>query len=138
MRSAIAAPNSTSSTLTNSVEPVVALYFKTINTESFQAASQLFAIDGMLQPPFEEKIAGREAIAAYLEKEAKGFTLQPEHGSWQLLNDGNTDYQILGRVQTPWFSVNVGWQFLLTPNSEIAFVKVKLLASLQELAKLRR
>jgi hypothetical protein len=145
MHSAIAKPATPSfvasrseSEIADVVDPVILLYFKAINTESFVGASHLFSVDGVLQPPFEEAVIGREAIATYLEKEAKGFILQPERGSAQRLENGNTEYQLTGKVQTPWFTVNVGWQFILTPSSAIALVKVNLLASLQELANLRQ
>jgi hypothetical protein len=145
MHSAIAKPATPSfvasrseSEIADVVDPVILLYFKAINTESFIGASHLFSVNGVLQPPFEEAVIGREAIATYLEKEAKGFILQPERGSVQRLENNNTEYQLTGKVQTPWFTVNVGWQFILTPSSAIALVKVNLLASLQELANLRQ
>ena len=119
-------------------EPTIAKYFEAVNAGEFQTAAALFAVDGSLQAPFEQPIVGAEAIAAYLEAEAKGFELQPQQVTVQALEDSHTEYQVGGRVQTPLFSVNVGWRFLLNPHKEISFVRVKLLASLEELSKLRR
>lgn len=118
-------------------EPVVLQYFHALNEGQFATVSLLFAVDGVLEPPFEERIVGQAAIAAYLEREAKGFVLQPQTGTVQRLDNGCTEFEILGKVQTPWFSVNVSWQMILSPTQEIFLVKVKLLASLKELLPLR-
>ena len=119
-------------------QPTLSNYFATLNAEEFQATAALFAEDGVLQPPFVTAIVGREAIATYLEAEAKGFVLHPQQVTVHPLDDGCTEFQVGGRVQTPLFSVNVGWRFVLNPQQEICFVRVKLLASLEELFKLRR
>ena len=118
-------------------ETVVLQYFSALNAGQFHSVSQLFALDGELQPPFEEMVIGRAAIAAYLEREAKGFLLQPQQGSSTRLDNGCTEFAIVGQVQTPWFSVNVSWTFILSPTQDIFLVKVKLLASLQELLPLK-
>lgn len=118
--------------------PVISQYFETLNAGAFEATRQLFAADGVLQPPFEAPIVGPEAIAAYLEAEAKGFILQPQQATKDLLEDGGTEFQVVGRVQTPVFSVNVAWLFILNPHQEILLAKIKLLASLQELVKFRQ
>ncbi len=118
--------------------PVILRYFETLNNGDFQATSQLFARDGALQPPFESDVIGPAAIAAYLEQEAKGFILEPQHGVSTLLDNGCTEFLIGGKVHTPWFSVNVSWLFILSPTQEIFITKVNLLASLQELIHLRR
>jgi hypothetical protein len=117
---------------------VILQYFETLNTGDFQATSQLFARDGALIPPFEPGVIGPAAIAAYLEQEAKGLTLEPQHGVSTLLDNGCTEFLISGKVHTPWFSVNVSWLFILSPTQEIFITKVRLLASLQELIHLRR
>lgn len=117
---------------------VILRYFETLNAGDFQATSQLFAKDGALQPPFEADVIGPEAIAAYLEQEAKGFILEPQHGVSSPVDNGCTEFLIGGKVHTPWFSVNVSWLFILSPTQEIFLTKVKLLASLQELIHLRR
>lgn len=118
-------------------DPVVLQYFAALNAGEFQRVSQLFAADGALQPPFDALVVGPAAIAAYLETEAPGFVLQPQVGSVQVLANGCTEFEIGGKVQTPWFSVNVSWRLILSPTSEIFLVRVKLLASLQELLPLR-
>ncbi|WP_421657464.1 nuclear transport factor 2 family protein [Leptothermofonsia sp. ETS-13] len=119
-------------------EPVILRYFETLNSGAFQETSKLFATDGVLHPPFETEVVGREAIASYLEKEAKGLILQPKQGTSQILENGCTEYQIVGQVQTILFSVNVSWQFILSPWKELFVARIKLLASLQELVKLRK
>lgn len=118
--------------------PVILQYFETINEGQFQATSQLFASDGALQPPFEGDIVGPEAIATYLEQEAKGFILEPQHGVSTSIDESGTEVLIGGKVHTPWFSVNVSWLFILSPHQKILTAKIKLLASLQELIHLRR
>ncbi len=127
--------------LTNKIEgiyePAIEHYFETLNAGEFEATAALFAIDGMLYPPFEKPVVGREEIAAYLNREAHGINLQPKQGSAKVLENGCTEYQITGKVQTPLFSVNVAWLFILSPDQKIFVAKVNLLASLKELANLR-
>lgn len=113
-------------------------YFETLNSSNYEATSELFAIDGILQPPFEQPIVGRDAIAQYLNEEAKGITAHPKQGTVQTLDNGCTEFQIAGKVQTPLFSVNVSWQFVLSPNDELFLAKIKLIASPQELLGLRK
>jgi hypothetical protein len=117
-------------------QPVLLAYFATLNAGDFQATANLFAPAGVLQPPFEATIA-QPAIAAYLEQEAKGFVLQPQQGEVELQADGTTMVQIMGSVQTPLFTVNVGWQFVLDAEPKILLAKIKLLASMETLLKLR-
>jgi hypothetical protein len=112
-------------------------YFEALNAENFQAAAGLFASDGVLYPPFHEEIVGREAIADYLEEEAKGIKLFPIHYSTRLDPLGGIEHTVTGKVQTSLFHVNASWQILLSTGSEIQSVRVKLLASLVELMKLR-
>lgn len=118
-------------------EPVILHYFTALNAGEFERVSQLFAIDGVLKPPFEDMVVGPAAIAAYLDKEARGFRLEPRSGTATELENGCTEFEILGTVQTPWFGVNVAWTFILSPARAIFLVKVKLLASLKELLPLR-
>lgn len=112
-------------------------YFETFNRGEFEATSALFASDGVLQPPFEQGIVGRAAIATYLQKEATGFLAFPHQCVIQTLENGCTEYLVNGKVQTPLFTVNVSWQFVLSPWKEIFFARIKLLASLPELLKFR-
>jgi hypothetical protein len=64
--------------------------------------------------------------------------LSPRKGIAETLEDDQTQIQVTGKVQTPVFGVNVSWIFILSPEQEILFTKIKLLASPQELLNLRR
>ncbi|OKH23468.1 nuclear transport factor 2 [Hydrococcus rivularis NIES-593] len=119
-------------------EPVIVSYFETLNAGDFEATASLFAAEGALCPPFESPIVGREAIANYLKTEAQGLQLYPLEGIAEGLEDGLTEFQIQGKVQTPLFGVNVAWQFIVNAAKEILSVEVKLLASLEELVQMRR
>ncbi|EAW33868.1 nuclear transport factor 2 family protein [Lyngbya sp. PCC 8106] len=118
-------------------EPQVLRYFETLNAGDFQATAALFAEDGILEAPFEDHLHGQEAIATYLQAEAQGMQLKPQEGISQTLENGQQQVQVMGKVRTPLFWVNVAWQLILNPNGEIAVVTVKLLASLQELFNLQ-
>jgi hypothetical protein len=119
-------------------EPVVLRYFQTMNAGEYEATAALFAPTGAMHPPFEQPIEEQEAIAGYLQAEAKGMQLLPTKGVAETLEDDQIQIQVSGKVQTPLFSVNVAWIFILNSEQEIVYVKVKLLASPQELLKLRR
>ena len=119
-------------------EPVVLRYFQTMNAGDYQETAALFADMGAMHPPFEQPIEGQEAIATYLETEAKGMQLLPRQGIAEPLEDGQTQFQVTGKVQTPLFGVNVTWIFILNSEREIFYAKIKLLASPQELLGLRR
>ncbi len=108
-------------------------YFDTLNKHEFIVTSKLFAEQGCLNPPFEKTVCGRDAIAQYLEREAKGIEFCPEYG--QVIKSDNifTHYQIQGKVKTNQFTVNVNWLIQLNPTKEIILVEVKLVASLIEL-----
>jgi len=118
-------------------KPAVLRYFETLNAGDFEATANLFAEDGVLHAPFEEPIIGKSSIATYLKTEARGMQLEPQQGISQILEDGQIEVQVSGRVQTSAFGVNVGWLFLLNSQQEILAVTVKLLASPQELLNLR-
>ncbi|XGV95877.1 MAG: ketosteroid isomerase family protein [Leptolyngbya sp. BL-A-14] len=118
-------------------EATVLRYFETLNASNFQATGKLFAAEGMLQPPFEKPVVGAEAIVAYLQAEAKDLILQPRQGNSRLLEDGSTEITVTGKVQTPLFSVNVSWLFMLDHEHNLLLAKIKLLASPQELLSLR-
>lgn len=114
-------------------------YFQAMNAEDFQAAANLFALDGILYPPFHSEVVGREAIAQYLEEEAKGIRLFPAHcSSVQPCESGSTEHIVTGKVQTQLFYVNASWHISLNAGSEIQSMKIKLLASLGELMKLQQ
>ncbi|MBF2026201.1 MAG: nuclear transport factor 2 family protein [Oscillatoriales cyanobacterium C42_A2020_001] len=118
-------------------QPVVLQYFDSLNAGDFEATSRLFAVDGALQPPFENAVVGPEAIADYLKREARGFLLEPTQAVSTVLDDGCTEVEVVGKVQTPWFSVNVRWTFILSPTQQIFIAKINLLAALQDLLHLK-
>ncbi len=119
-------------------QSVVLRYFETMNARDYEATAALFAEMGVMHPPFEEAIQGSDAIASYLNAEAKGMQLFPTKGIAETLEDQQTQIQVTGKVQTPWFGVNVSWTFVLSPEEEILNARIKLLASPQELLSLRR
>ena len=120
-------------------------YFMRLNNGEFMETAQLFAEQGCLNPPFEKSILGKEAIARYLEKEAKGMKFCPERGEIltkvgladPLEHSDRTQYQIQGKVKTNFFTVNVSWSIELNAIKEIMAVDVKLLASIDELLSFR-
>jgi hypothetical protein len=118
-------------------KPTVLRYFETLNAGDFEATANLFAEDGVLHAPFEEPIIGSSSIATYLKTEARGMQLEPQQGVSEILEDGNVEVQVSGRVQTSAFGINVAWLFLLNPDQKLLSVTVKLLASPQELLNLR-
>jgi hypothetical protein len=118
-------------------KPTVLRYFETLNAGDFDATANLFAEDGVLHAPFEEPIIGSSSIATYLKTEARGMQLEPQQGVSQILEDGNVEVQVSGRVQTSAFGINVAWLFLLNSDQKLLSVTVKLLASPQELLNLR-
>ncbi len=119
-------------------EPVILRYFESMNAGQYEVTVSLFALEGAMHPPFETAIVGREAIAAYLDQEAKGMQLQPRQGIAQPLDDETVEVTVTGKVQTSLFGVNVNWIFVLNRASEILSARIKLIASPQELLNLRR
>lgn len=119
-------------------ESVVWRYFQTMNAADYEGTAALFAPTGVLHPPFEEPIEGKEAIATYLKAEAKGMQLFPREGIAEALEEDQIQIQVKGKVQTSLFGVNVAWIFILNPEREILYAQIKLLASPQELLNLRR
>ena len=119
-------------------EPVILGYFERLNAGDFEGTAALFAADGAMLPPFESPVVGPDAIAAYLQQEAQGMQLYPREGIQQTLEDGYIQFQVSGKVQTPVFGVNVSWVLVLNPQRQIFSATIKLLASAQELALLRR
>ncbi len=117
--------------------PTVLSYFEAMNSSAYDQVSDLFAIGGAMQPPFESQIVGRTAISQYLKQEARGIKADPQQGTVQRLENGDTEFIITGRVQTPIFGVNVSWQLILNSMDEILLAKVKLVASAKELLNLR-
>ena len=124
-------------------------YFETLNQGAFEKTAALFAQDGQMVPPFEQPIEGREAIARYLDAEARDMSLTPlecepiapsadQTDEATIDGDSLQHFLIRGKVQTPLLGVNVAWQFDLNAVEEITKVRIKLLASLQELIKFNR
>ncbi len=62
----------------------------------------------------------------------------PREGISETLEEGVIQFQVTGKAQTSWCGVNVLWQFVLNQQGEILYTKIKLLASPQELLKMRR
>ncbi|MBO3462645.1 nuclear transport factor 2 family protein [Aetokthonos hydrillicola Thurmond2011] len=125
-------------TIEGITEPTVVHYFDSLNTGEFQKAAALFAADGVMYPPFESGIVGSDAIADYLQREAKDLKACPRQGILESLELEQIQIQITGTVQTSWCSVNVNWLFILNDQKQIAHAKIKLIASPQELLSLKR
>jgi hypothetical protein len=114
-------------------EPTIHKYFTSLNRGEFVTAAELFAEQGCLNPPFERSVQGRSAIAQYLKNEAKGMRFCPEQGQILTQDSKQTHYQIQGKVETNWFTVNVSWSIQLNSMKELVAVEVSLLASLTDL-----
>lgn len=120
-----------------SAEPTVERYFESFNAGDFDTTAALFAADGQLQPPFESAIVGVDAIAQYLKAEAEGMQAYPQELAVEPSTDITRRVVVRGGVQAIVFKVNAAWIFDLNKNGEIQSVRVKLLASMQELLGLR-
>jgi hypothetical protein len=122
-------------------EPVIYEYFARLNNGKFIATAELFSEQGCLNPPFDKQLQGRSAIAQYLEKEAKGVRFFPEYGkivtsidtASNLEHGDRLQYQIQGKVEMNWFTVEVSWSIELNTFKEIMLVEVNLLTSLNDL-----
>jgi hypothetical protein len=119
-------------------EPVIYAYFERLNNGEFTATADLFAVQGCLNPPFDNQIQGRDAISKYLEKEAQGIIFAPADGEIIISDSTHTQYQIQGKVELNWFTVNISWSIDLNAAKEIILVDVKLLASLDDLLSFSR
>ena len=119
-------------------EPSVLRYFETLNAGEFEATAALFAVDGVMRPPFESDIVGTDAIADYLKQESQNIKAYPNTGIAETLENATIQVQVTGKAQTSWCSVNVLWLFILNEQRQISYTKIKLLASAQELLSLRR
>jgi hypothetical protein len=83
-------------------------------------------------------VVGPLDIARYLEQEAHNLIAKPRQITKQTLENGCTEYEVRGLAELSWFSVNVCWQFILSPWKEFFLTRVKLLATLQELLEIRQ
>jgi hypothetical protein len=119
-------------------ESTILDYFQTINEARFPDTASLFIENGQLIAPFTEPILGRRAIANYLEREAKGMQLKPQTGEMATIENDFSLVQIVGKAKTALFRVNVAWFFTLNGDRQIVNARIKLLASPQELLKLRQ
>ncbi|MEM9924194.1 MAG: ketosteroid isomerase family protein [Cyanobacteria bacterium P01_D01_bin.50] len=119
-------------------EPTIQQYFASLNESDYEKTASLFAENGVMHPPFESGIVGRDAILSYLNEEAIDIKVYPREGASEISEDKITQIQVVGKVKTPWFGVNVSWLFILNENRQILDVKIKLLASPQELLSLRQ
>ncbi|QLE41527.1 nuclear transport factor 2 family protein [Nostoc sp. C052] len=119
-------------------EATVLHYFETLNAGEFEATAALFAVDGVMRPPFESDIVGVDAIATYLKQEGQGVKAYPNSGIAETLENATIQIQIRGKAQTSWCSVNVLWLFILNQQHQISYTRIKLLASPKELISLRR
>jgi hypothetical protein len=127
-------------------EPVIYEYFTRLNNGEFIATAELFAEQGYLIPPFDKQLQGRETISQYLQKEAIGIRFLPERGeivtnvdpASNLEHGDRTQYQIQGKVEINWFTVNISWSMQLNATKEIMLVEVKLLASFEDLLSFSR
>jgi hypothetical protein len=129
--------NQAMESINNNCETVIDEYFLRLNKDDFAAVAELFSLQGLLCPPFEKTICGRDAIASYLESEAKGMTCLPKSRTVKSGSNGDILYQIEGNVKTSFFSVNVRWSIHLNSQKEITFLEVKLLNKLQDLVAFR-
>ena len=117
---------------------VIHNYFLTLNENKCEEFAALFSSDGVLVPPLESAIAGRDAICQYLQTtgiEVKAF---PQFGTVQPEENGITVYQISGNVKTSYFTVNVVWTIELNAEQQIISAKIKLLATLEDLLRFKR
>ena len=119
-------------------EPVIDEYFARLNNGEFIATAELFAEQGCLNPPFDNQIQGRDAIAQYLEEQARGIIFAPADGEILISDSDHTQYQIQGKVEMNWFTVNVSWSIDLNAAKEIMLVEVKLLTALDDLLSFSR
>ncbi|MCC5616262.1 ketosteroid isomerase family protein [Nostoc sp. CHAB 5836] len=119
-------------------QPSVLRYFETLNAGEFEETAALFAIDGVMRPPFESDIVGTDAIAAYLKQEGQNIKAYPKTGIAETVENGDIQIQVTGKAQTSWCSVNVLWLFILNQQRQILYTRIKLLASPQELLAFRR
>lgn len=119
------------------MEAIVRQYFALFNRGEFLEVANLFATDGSLYPPFESPVVGREAIAAYLHKEADGMKAEPLTVEVRPMEDGTWQVDAMGKVTALVFNVNVVWNFVLTAQRELTSVRVDLKASWEELLKIR-
>ncbi len=119
-------------------EPVIYEYFARLNNGEFSATAELFSAQGCLNPPFDNQLQGRESIAQYLAAQAIGIIFAPEDGKILISDANHTQYQIQGKVELNWFTVNISWSIELNAAKEIVLVDVQILTSLDDLLSFSR
>ena len=120
-----------------SAQQTIDQYFSTFNAGDFLQTSQLFAPEGKLYPPFEEPIQSPDAIATYLQTEAEGMEATPLRADILPLEGDQQKVSVRGKVTALVFKVTVVWDFILDAQHQILAVRINLLASLEELIKIR-
>ena len=115
---------------------VVERYFLTMNEGRFRQTAHLFALEGIIAPPFLPQIKGQRAIADYLEKTAGGICLKVFSKTSQRFRHARLQVDVQGRVKTCCFETDAAWTFLLNPDGRIALLQIKLRVSLKKLNQL--
>ncbi len=114
-------------------------YFSGFNRGHFAEVAALFEPQGQLIPPIDPPLVGPEAIRQYLQQEAVGMTIEVDQQVSPSNQDPHAPIKVGGQVRNSLFSVNVAWTFGLAAADpqRLAWVKVDLLASWEELFSLR-
>ena len=108
---------------------IVRRYIEAFNAGKFDMAAGSFAANGILYPPIDDAVKGRSAIACYLHDEAKGIQIASDRIQIRSQQPDSACIETSGQVQTPLFTINAAWTFVLNARSEITSLTVKLLAS---------
>jgi hypothetical protein len=116
-----------------SAQSLVEQYFDSFCQQRFDQCAALFEPTGELHPPMDAPVVGRADILAYLAQKASEMTATAQQWDMQPTAEGNWEIEVSGHVQAKVFQVNVAWHFIVTPANEIAYLRIKLLASLVEL-----
>lgn len=111
-------------------------YFQTMNEGRFRRTAHLFALEGIIAPPFAPQIKGRSAIADYLEKKAPEISLTVFSKTSQRFSKARLQVDVQGRVKTCCFETDTAWTFLLNPDGSIALLQIKLHVPLKKLKQL--
>jgi hypothetical protein len=116
---------------------VVEKYFHSFCQQRFDQCAALFEPTGELQPPFDAPVRGRADILSYLQQKASDMEAIAQPWQMQPTAEGNWEIEARGIVQVRVFQVKVAWYFIVTPAGKIAYLRIKLLASLAELVNFR-
>lgn len=116
---------------------VVLRYFTFFNQGEHAQVANLFTAEGSLYPPFEPAVVGQDNIANYLLREAEGMTVSLLSADVHPQEGNRFQVDVRGSVTALVFKVNVAWCFLLAENNKIESVRVDLVATLEELFRLR-